>query len=131
MVRDGKDTIASVLQENWGPSNIETAVAWWTQRMRAAHRALEPVPEELVATVSLESLVVDDRQEQYRRLLEFLQIPDRPRMQRYFQQQMPADRVRPGIWAQRVSDPDALDRAYRAAAEQLAADGVPIYEYSP
>jgi len=96
--------------------------------MVAAHRGLAGVPTGAVLTVPLESLVVTDRAGEYGRLLDFLELPDRPRMRRYFAEQMPAERVRPGSWAQRVPDPAALERAYRSAADRLEAAGVPIYE---
>lgn len=129
MVRDGKDTMASVLQEKWGPTDAESAARWWAERMAAAHRALSEVPEHLVMTVSLESLVVTDRQEQYQRVLDFFELSDRDRMHRYFAEQMPAERVRPGSWAQRVADPEGLERAYQKAAERLVAAGIPTHEF--
>lgn len=129
MVRDGRDTIASVLDEKWGPSDVESAALWWEHRMRAAHVALSKVPEASVLTLSLESLVVDDRDGGYERLLEFFELPNRPRMRRYFTEQMPADRVRVGAWRDRVADPRALERSYQAAASRLTADGIPTYEH--
>lgn len=129
MVRDGKDTMASVLQENWGPTDVDSAARWWAERMTAAHRALSEVPEHLVMTVSLESLVVTDRQEQYQRVLDFFELTDRNRMRRYFAEQMPAERVRPGSWAERVADPEGLERAYQDAAEGLVAAGIPTHEF--
>jgi len=128
MVRDGRDTIASVMNESWGPTDPVAGARWWADRMVAAHRGLAGVPTGAVLTVPLESLVVTDRVGEYGRLLDFLELPDRPRMRRYFAEQMPAERVRPGSWAQRVPDPAALERAYRSAADRLVAAGVPIYE---
>ncbi len=131
MVRDGRDTMASVMSEPWGPGEPVAAAAWWSERMVAAHRALSDVPEGAVLTISLESLVVSERAEEYRRLLEFLDLPDRPRMRRYFAEQMPAERVRPGSWRERVADPKQLERAYRSAAERLEALGIPTHEFRP
>jgi len=129
MVRDGRDTIASVLAETWGPTDVLQAVQWWASRMAAAHRALAGVPAEQVLTLSLEELVVTDRVGQYERLLNFLELPDRPRMRRYFAERMPADRVGPGSWGERVGDPAALERAYQEAAAALVDRGIPIYEH--
>ena len=131
MVRDGRDTMASVMNEPWGPAEPEAAATWWSDRMVAAHRALTDVPPDAALTISLESLVVTERGEEYRRLLEFLDLPDRPRMRRYFAEQMPAERVRPGSWRERVADPEQLERAYRAAAQRLEALGVPTHEFEP
>lgn len=129
MVRDGRDSMASVLAETWGPNNASEAARWWAERMAAADRALRAVPEEQVLTVALEELVVTDRVEQYQRLLDFLELPNRPRMRRYFNERMPAQRVRPGSWRERVSDPLALESAYQVAAEGLRAAGVPTHEH--
>lgn len=128
MVRDGRDTIASVMNESWGPEDPIAGARWWADRMAAAHRGLAGVPERAVLTISLESLVVTDRAGEYGRLLDFLDLPDRPRMRRYFAEQMPADRVRPGSWAKRVPDPEALERAYEQAARRLVASGIPTHE---
>ena len=37
MVRDGRDTAASVMAEPWGPSTPQAAISWWEGRMRRAH----------------------------------------------------------------------------------------------
>ena len=55
MVRDGRDTMASVLQESWGPDDPQAAAHWWAERVMAAHRALANVPKHLVRTVQLEA----------------------------------------------------------------------------
>lgn len=129
MVRDGRDTIASVLAETWGPKDVYEAAHWWANRMAAAQRALAGVPEDQVLTLSLEELVVTDRVGQYERLLSFLELPDRPRMRRYFAERMPAERVRPGAWSERVGDPAALEQAYEEAATELVDRGIPVYEH--
>ena len=129
MVRDGRDTMASVLQESWGPNDPQAAARWWAERVMAAHRALTNVPKHLVRTVQLEALVVSDRQQQYEGLLGFLGLPDRRRMRTYFAERMPAERSRPGAWRERVADPRAVDSAYQAAAEQLVAAGIPTHEF--
>ena len=121
--------MASVLQESWGPNDPQAAARWWAERVMAAHRALTNVPKHLVRTVQLEALVVSDRQQQYEGLLGFLGLPDRRRMRTYFAERMPAERSRPGAWRERVADPRAVDSAYRAAAEQLVAGGIPTHEF--
>lgn len=129
MVRDGRDTMASVMNETWGPSDVQSAASWWEQRMTAAHRALAAVPAHQVLTISLEQLVVTDRAAQYARLADFLELPDRPRMRRYFAERMPPDRARPGSWTERSPDPIGLERAYRQAAERLEADGIDVHQF--
>ena len=98
--------------------------------MRRAHQALSQVPEDHVITVSLEDLVVGDRQSTYESLLAFLGLPDRPRIRRFFEQDMPADRVRIGSWSERVRDPERLNSAYQQARQRLVQEGIEVFERS-
>ena len=128
MVRDGRDTAASVMAEPWGPSTPQAAIAWWEGRMRRAHHSLGKVPGQQVLTVSLEDLVVREREATYRELLDFLGLSDRPRMRRYFSEEMPADRVNVGAWASRVADPEMLEALYVQARDRLLQEGIQVHE---
>lgn len=127
MVRDGRDSAASVMAETWGPSVPVSAVDWWAARLRRAHRALQQVPPERVLTLALEDLVVFERERSYGALLDFLDLPDRPRMRRYFSDRMPPERVKPGNWRSRVADPGALERAYERARDRLIGEGIEVH----
>ena len=128
MVRDGRDTAASVMAEPWGPSTPQAAIAWWEGRMRRAHHSLEKVPGQQVLTVSLEDLVVREREATYAELLNFLGLSDRPRMTRYFSEKMPADRVNVGAWESRVADPERLEALYVQARDRLLQEGIEVHE---
>ena len=128
MVRDGRDTAASVMAEPWGPSTPQAAIAWWEGRMRGAHRSLGKVPVQQVLTVSLEDLVALEREATYRQLLEFLGLSDRPRMRRFFDEEMPADRVNVGAWVSRVADPEMLQTLYVQARDRLLQEGIQVHE---
>ena len=128
MVRDGRDTAASVMAEPWGPSTSQAAIAWWEGRMRRAHHSLGKVPGQQVLTVSLEDLVVREREATYAALLDFLGLSDRPRMRRYFSEEMPADRVNVGAWASRVADPQMLESLYVQARDRLRQEGIEVHE---
>ena len=130
MVRDGRDTAASVMAEPWGPSSPQAAIAWWEGRMRRAHHSLDKVPHEQVLTVSLEDLVAREREATYGELLDFLGLSDRPRMRRYFSEKMPADRVTVGAWASRVADPEVLEALYVQARDRLLQEGIEVHERS-
>lgn len=130
MVRDGRDTAASVMAEPWGPSSPQAAIAWWEGRMRRAHHSLDKVPHEQVLTVSLEDLVAREREATYGELLDFLGLLDRPRMRRYFSEKMPADRVNVGAWASRVADPEVLEALYVQARDRLLQEGIEVHERS-
>jgi hypothetical protein len=128
MVRDGRDTAASVMAEPWGPSTPQAAIAWWEGRMRRAHHSLGKIPRERVLTVSLEDLVVRERDATYGELLDFLGLSDRPRMRRYFSEKMPADRVNVGAWASRVADPEMLAALYAQTRDRLLQEGIEVHE---
>ncbi len=128
MVRDGRDTAASVMAEPWGPSTPQAAISWWEGRMRRAHHSLGKIPRERVLTVSLEDLVVRERDASYGELLDFLGLSDRPRMRRYFSEKMPADRVNVGAWASRAADPEVLAALYAQARDRLLQEGIEVHE---
>lgn len=119
MKRDGRDTVASVLKENWGPKNPFTALKWWERRMAISIKALESIPKSQVLELDLESLVVTDRDNSYERLFDFLGIKDSKQTKTYFKNEMPADRVRIGKYRNEIKDWEALDREYEAALGRL------------
>lgn len=130
MVRDGRSTAASVMAERWGPDDPEGAVAWWERQMRAAEAGLADTPADAVLTVSLEDLVVLDRDATYERVLDFLELDDDPRMRRFFDNRMPADRVGLDSWRARVPDAEQFEAVYDAAAARLEADGIEVFARS-
>lgn len=127
MVRDGRSTAASVIAERWGPDDPAEAITWWETRMRRAHEGIQGVPSESVLIMSLEDLVVLDREASYRTVLDFLGLPDAPEMRAFFDEQMPAERVGLDKWRGRVPDPAAFESDYRKAEARLQADGLEVY----
>lgn len=127
MVRDGRSTAASVLGERWGPSDPVEAINWWAARMRRAHAGLRLVPAEAVLVLSLEDLVVLDREASYQRVLDFLSLEDSPAMREFFVNSMPAERVALDKWRARVPDPVAFADAYQVAAAALRSDGLEVF----
>ena len=130
MVRDGRSTAASVMAECWGPDDPEGAVAWWERQLRAGEAGLAGTPGDVVLTVSLEDLVVLDRDATYARLMGFLGLDDDPRMRRFFENRMRPDRVGLDSWRRRVPDVRAFEGAYEQAAARLAADGIEVFARS-
>jgi len=127
MVRDGRSTAASVIAERWGPDDPIEAIDWWQTRVRRAHEGLAGVPADAVLVLSLEDLVVLDREASYQRVLDFLGLSDDPAMREFFTEQMPAERVGLDKWRSRVPDSAAFESAYRTAEERLLADGIDPY----
>ena len=120
MKRDGRDTVASVLKESWGPSDPIKAMHWWEKRMKISNEALSAVPRSQVLELDLESLVVTDRENSYERLFDFLGIKDSQGTRRYFKEEMPADRVRIGKYRNEIGNWQELDREYEKALARLS-----------
>lgn len=120
MKRDGRDTVASVLKERWGPNDPIKALKWWERRMEISNVALAAVPKSLVLELDLEALVVTDREASYARLFEFLGIEDSAKTREYFDNDMPAERVRIGKYRGEISDWQRLDREYEKALARLS-----------
>jgi hypothetical protein len=120
MKRDGRDTVASVLKESWGPSDPIKAMHWWEKRMKISNEALSAVPRTQVLELDLESLVVTDRENSYERLFDFLGIKDSKETRRYFKEEMPADRVRIGKYRNEIGNWQELDREYEKALARLS-----------
>lgn len=119
MKRDGRDTVASVLKENWGPKNPIKALKWWEKRMEISLDALQAVPKSHVLELDLEALVVTDREESYQKLFDFLNIESSKETRKYFDKEMPADRVRIGKYRSEISDWQKLDKAYEEVLARL------------
>lgn len=125
MVRDGRDTAASITRQRWGPSDPLEALHWWSSRLVSAYEGSRDLPPGSLLTLRLEDLVVHDREASLDRLTGFLGLTVSPRMRSFFDERMPADKVRVGAWQSTVPDPLAFQREYdRLVADMLRA-GVP------
>jgi hypothetical protein len=124
-VRDGRDVACSIVTRNWGPRSPIRAIRWWEKRMRAAAAGERGIPPDRLLVLGFERLVATDRDRSYRRLLDFLELEDEPRMRRYFDRKMTPERANIGRWRSDLpaSRRDRLDRAYGRALGRLHASG--------
>lgn len=81
--------------------------------------ALQAVPKSHVLELDLEALVVTDREESYQKLFDFLNIESSKETRKYFDKEMPADRVRIGKYRSEISDWQKLDKAYEEVLARL------------
>ena len=126
MVRDGRDTAASVATRYWGPDDLDQALDWWERRSLAIHRSLSRMPPGHVLTVQLEDLVLRRREETLAAILDFLGLSPDPQVLRFHAEQMRPEhahlhRWRTGLEPDRASAFEAryesvLDRLQRAGA---------------
>ncbi|MFM1789508.1 MAG: hypothetical protein RLZZ12_857 [Actinomycetota bacterium] len=127
MVRDGRDVIASVVRERWGPKNYEEGLVWYRRRMKR-NLINSKWLDDRVLTISLENLVINQRLESFSRILEFLEIPNEKKIQAYFDSKVLPENVRRGRWRDEVEDVNRFnDRYFEIVAELKAIDAtVPL-----
>ena len=118
MVRDPRDVIASLLTKNWGPTTPMEGLTWIEKRLTDGHNALKAVPTKQKITIALEDLAIDNREETYRRLTNFLGITDSPQMRKFFEEELTPENATSGRWKKEISSPE-FDAAYAAMKLRL------------
>lgn len=129
MVRDGRDVALSVSKERWGPDDPHEALTWWANRIEKAHNALLKVRAKDQMQMRLEDLIVNDRKQEYLRLLSFLEIEDHDLTREYFETQMLPEYMTQGEWQKEVKDPDLYNKKYESILKNLTAKGIEIAKY--
>lgn len=123
MKRDGRNTIASVLKEHWGPDDPMRAIHWWKNRIIASHKALSAIPKESFIEIQLEELSYFDRKNQYQRLLSFLQINDDADMREYFEREFDGERVIAQKWQTEIEEP-RFEQKFMRVRKELSELGI-------
>jgi hypothetical protein len=129
MIRDGRDVALSVSKERWGPADPHEALTWWANRIEKAHNALLKVRAKDQMQMRLEDLIVNDRKQEYLRLLNFLEIEDHDLTREYFETQMLPEYMTQGEWQKEVKDPDLYNKKYESILKNLTAKGIEIAKY--
>jgi len=126
MVRDGRDVASSVNHMPWGPGTMRGGLRWWEKRLRAADAGVATIPGERVLIMSLEDLIVNDRESAYQALLDFLGLEDERRVRKHFDKQLVAENANIGRWRREMSErrQRRVDSAYEHALDGMAADGL-------
>ncbi len=127
-VRDGRDVACSVVPLPWGPTDVDEALDWWARKLERAFAACDPLPEDRVCVVQMEDLLTRDRDQQYARLLTFLDVEDAPAMRAYFDASLTPERAHIGRWRQDVPAErlPAFDAHYQRLAAGLRERGRPV-----
>ena len=118
MVRDPRDVIASLLTKNWGPTTPMEGLTWIEKRLTDGHSALKAVPAKQKLTIALEDLAIDNREEAYRKLTDFLDISDAPQMRKFFEEELTPENATSGRWKKEISSPE-FDAAYALLENRL------------
>ncbi len=106
MLRDPRDTIASLLTKDWGPTDPIEGLRWIESRLLNGHRSLSLIPPEQVLTISLEDLCIQKRDETYQKLLVFLKVSDSMKVKTFFNESMKSSQVSAGRWIEEIDSPE-------------------------
>ena len=125
IVRDGRDTCASVLQKGWGPNDWFTALEWWRVGATKAHAAMQRIGPRNGHTLQLEALVERSRPATLHTLFEFLERDVTDSVMRFFDERVRPERAHSGRWADEVpADLRAkVNRRYEQIWRELNAAG--------
>jgi hypothetical protein len=126
MIRDGRDVAYSVSKESWGPTDPFKALKWWGNRVLTSHQSLSQLPSKQYLEIRLEELISSDRETQYLKVLNFLDISDHVPMREFFNVEMCSEKMSQGVWKEKVTDPVAFDRAYDKVLAKLNQQGINV-----
>lgn len=128
MVRDGRDAIASVIKEPWGPNNFEEGLKWWRGRMIKNLNGSLKVGASML-TLALEDFAINDRENSYLKILKFSNVLDEEVMRKYFEERIRPENVRQGRWKHEADKPNEFDARYRDIVAELKEidPTVPLY----
>jgi hypothetical protein len=124
MIRDGRDVSSSVVRELWGPNEHFTALKWWEDRIIKILRATSGISNQ-VLHVWLEDLVVNDRENQLKRILDFLSLDPDKKMLEYFETEVTPQASNSGRWRREVELTDKFEGKYEEAIKGLYELGLP------
>ena len=120
MVRDGRDVISSAIREKWGPTNYEDGLLWYRRRMIRNLKNGMTI-KDCTITLSLEDLVINNRQESLEKLLGFLGIEEERNFKEFFDKMMLASSINKGRWKSEVEDIGKFNRAYADLVDEFRA----------
>ena len=120
MVRDGRDVISSAIREKWGPTNYEDGLLWYRRRMIRNLKNGMTI-KDCTITLSLEDLVINNRQESLEKLLGFLGIKEERNFKEFFDKMMLASSINKGRWKSEVEDIGKFNRAYADLVDEFRA----------
>ena len=129
IIRDGRDVAFSVSKEKWGPNDPYKALDWWANRILVANQSLKKVRDEDQMQLRLEDLIVNHRDNEYIRILNFLEISDSSDTRNYFNTQMLQENMSQAEWKNLVKNPDLYNKKYESILKKLKAKDIEIAKY--
>jgi len=130
VIRDGRDVALSITKEKWGPNEPYEGLKWWANRILRSAQALAKVDGKSVLEFRIEDLVVHNRSDSYRNIVDFLKLDEAPQMREYFDSHMKKEELHTGRWRTEVTDPERFDAQYKSLCKKLKHKGVQIKDLS-
>lgn len=126
VIRDGRDTVASVMRKQWGPEDWLTGLEWWRIGALKAHRSTQRTDRAL--TIVLESLVRDTRTETLLRLFHGLGLDITDEVLHFFDTRVLPERAHFGRWESELPSRlrPAFSRRYEQIWRELTGDGLAL-----
>jgi len=130
MQRDGRDTISSVLQEPWGPSDPMKAIQWWKSKVLNAKIATSTLPSYSILDISLEDLVGEKKEVMYLTLLNFLELEDAQEMWHYLENEVNSENAHMNRWREDPLLDHHFQKKFQEACNELTDLGVVLSQSS-
>jgi hypothetical protein len=127
MLRDGRDSAASLVKQHWGPATIEETLDWWEERMTTTEQGAAQIPADRLLVMSFEDFVVRDRDRSYERMVEFTGLGDEKAMRAYFDDETNPKHANIGRWQKDLPQRKRrrIVKRYAKALENLIALDTP------
>lgn len=128
MIRDGRDTCASVLQKQWGPETPQMALEWWRRAALRGHRSVMRADPGRALTLRFDELLHSSRQESLHQLFDFLGYDVAPEVQAFFDERMSGRKANTNRWSRDIpaDEMPAFERRYAEIHEELTAAGLSL-----
>lgn len=118
MIRDGRDVIASVIRERWGPNTYDEGLIWYRKRMLKSLTSAKLLGSKAL-TLSLEDLVINKRKHSIETLLTFLDLKPEPKFNDFFDEVIKENSISKRRWESEVSDLAKFNQSYADLLEEF------------
>jgi hypothetical protein len=129
MVRDGRDVAFSVAAEKWGPNDPFKALDWWANRVLRAEQALGVIPKDQRITLRLEDLVVRERENSIKLILDFLGIRTEEKLKAFFDLELTQEKLHQGVWQRELANPRKFEMKYLKILDELKDKGLAVERF--
>lgn len=128
MIRDGRDTCASILGKPWGPDEPLAALEWWRLAAIRAHRSIQHAGALAAQTVLLEDLVLNRRDQTLHSMFDFLELSVTDEVRMFFDSRVVPERAHVGRWVHEIprTERTRFNRRYALIHKELLDMGLQL-----